>query len=74
MHGVVRQAEHADLLLMGGRSGSFLEMLAASSVTEDITRQAKCPVVWVEEYEESESMLARLLRPEHETERHEHEN
>ena len=48
---------------MGGRSGSLLEMLVASSVTEDITRQATCPVVWAEEYEEGESMLARLIAP-----------
>ncbi len=61
--GVVREARKGNLLLMGGRSGSMLEMLAASSVTEDITRRAPCPVVWVEEYEEAESMLARLLIP-----------
>lgn len=58
---VVSEANRTDLLLMGGRTGSFWEMLAAASLTEDITRQARCPVVWVEEYEESESLLARAL-------------
>ncbi len=58
---VVAEAHHTDVLLMGGRTGSFWEMLAAASLTEDITRQARCPVVWVEEYEESESLLARAL-------------
>ncbi|MGA2327180.1 MAG: amino acid permease [Bryobacteraceae bacterium] len=61
VHGIVEASESADLLLMGGRTGSFWEMLAASSMTEDITRQARCPVVWAEEYEESKSFLARLL-------------
>jgi len=58
---VVAKASRTDLLLMGGRTGSFWEMLAAASLTEDITRQARCPVVWVEEYEETESLLARAL-------------
>jgi nucleotide-binding universal stress UspA family protein len=63
VRGVIRQAKDADLVLMGGRSGTLLEMLAASSVTEDITQQLTCPVIWAEEYEESESMLARLMKP-----------
>jgi amino acid transporter/nucleotide-binding universal stress UspA family protein len=59
---VVQASRRADLLLMGGRSGSFWEMMAAGSVTEAITHGARCPVVWAEEYEEGGSMLARLLR------------
>lgn len=59
--GIVRETARADLLVMGGRSGTFWEMLIAGSLTEDITRRAACPVVWVEEYEESASLLARLL-------------
>jgi amino acid transporter/nucleotide-binding universal stress UspA family protein len=62
VHGVVRASRRADLLLMGGRTGSLWEMLAASSMTEDITRQATCPVIWAEEYEESRSLLTRLLQ------------
>jgi amino acid transporter/nucleotide-binding universal stress UspA family protein len=62
VRGVIRGARGADLVLMGGRSGSLLELLVASSVTEDITNRVACPVIWVEEYEESESMLARLIR------------
>ncbi len=61
VRGIVDASRSTDLLLMGGRTGSFWEMLAASSLTEDITRQANCPVVWAEEYEESKPLIARLL-------------
>ncbi len=53
---VVDASRGADMLLMGGRSGDFMELILASSLTQEITEQAHCPVVWVKEYEERESL------------------
>ncbi len=60
--GVARVARDADLVLMGGRTGSVWEIALGSSLSEEITQQVHCPVLWLEEYEEEESMLARILR------------
>jgi len=63
--GVVEASRGADLLLMGGRSGDFVELLLTPSLTQEITEQAHCPVVWVKEYEERESLWHMVILPRH---------
>jgi len=60
--GVLHQAKSADLIVMGGRTGDFLELLLGQSLTQEITEQAPCPVLWLKEYEEPESFWAGLFR------------
>jgi amino acid transporter/nucleotide-binding universal stress UspA family protein len=63
LKGVLTQAKTADLVLMGGKTGDFLELLFGMSLTREITEQTKCPVLWVKEYEEHESLWSLLLKP-----------
>jgi basic amino acid/polyamine antiporter, APA family len=63
LYGILQQSKSADLLLMGARSGDFIELLLAQSLTQEITERAKCPVLWVKEYEEKRSFWTSLLRP-----------
>jgi hypothetical protein len=37
--------------------------LLAQSLTQEITEQVNCPVLWVKEYEEMESFWVRLFKP-----------
>jgi basic amino acid/polyamine antiporter, APA family len=62
LKGILRQSRTADLLLMGARSGDFLELLLARSLTQEITERVRCPVLWVKEYEEQRSFWSSLLR------------
>ncbi len=62
VRGVVRQASDADLVVMGGRTGTIWELLLGSSLSEEITRGVSCPVLWIEEFEEQPSILARLFK------------
>jgi nucleotide-binding universal stress UspA family protein len=61
--GILKHAADVDLVLMGGRTGDFLELLLSRSLTEDITEKVRCPVVWVREYEEPRSLWSRILKP-----------
>jgi len=63
LKGVMRLADSADMILMGGKSGDFLELLFGSSLTREITDQSRCPVLWLKEYEERESLWVSLIRP-----------
>jgi amino acid transporter/nucleotide-binding universal stress UspA family protein len=63
LRGVTNLSKGADLLLMGGRSGDFMELLFAKSLTREITEQAQCPVLWVKEYEEKTSFWKALIKP-----------
>ena len=63
LEGVLREARKADLLLMGGRSGDFMELLLGRSLTQEITEQSPCPVLWVKEYEERKPFWRTLLSP-----------
>ncbi|NPU84983.1 MAG: amino acid permease [Syntrophaceae bacterium] len=63
--GVVEASRGADMLLMGGRSGDFMELLLTPSLTQEITEQAHCPVVWVKEYEEREPLWRMMIRSQH---------
>jgi basic amino acid/polyamine antiporter, APA family len=63
LRGVLRASWDADLVLMGGRSGDFLELMLGKSLTQEITEQLQCPVLWVKEYEERASFWSSLLKP-----------
>jgi amino acid transporter/nucleotide-binding universal stress UspA family protein len=54
LSGVIKESKKDDLIIMGGQSGDFLELLFRMSLTREITERAKCPVLWVKEYEERE--------------------
>jgi amino acid transporter/nucleotide-binding universal stress UspA family protein len=60
---IVEASRDADLLLMGGRSGDFFELLLAKSLSQEITLRASCPVLWVREYEEQRSFWRSLWNP-----------
>jgi len=62
LQGVVNLSKGADLILMGGRSGDFINLLFAQSLTQDITERVPCPVLWIKEYEEHESFWTSLLK------------
>jgi len=62
LQGIVNVSRDADLVLMGGRSGDFINLLFARSLTQEITEQVACPVLWVKEYEERKSFWAEMLR------------
>jgi amino acid transporter/nucleotide-binding universal stress UspA family protein len=61
--GIVEQSKKADMILMGGRTGDFLELLFGRSLAVEITEQSACPVLWVKEFEERESFWKLLLSP-----------
>ncbi|HKJ82137.1 MAG TPA: amino acid permease [Ignavibacteriaceae bacterium] len=63
LHGIVKNAKDSDLVIMGGRSGDFLELMVKKSLAQEITEQVKCPVIWVKEYEERPSFWTTLLKP-----------
>ena len=61
--GIVDESKNADLILMGGKTGDFIELMFGRSLAEEITEQSACPVLWVKEYEERESFIKLLLKP-----------
>jgi APA family basic amino acid/polyamine antiporter len=63
LKGILEQAKRMDLVLMAGRAGDFLELLFAKTMSQEITEQVKCPVLWVKEYQEPRSFWATLLKP-----------
>jgi amino acid transporter/nucleotide-binding universal stress UspA family protein len=63
LKGILDQAKGADLVLMAGRTGDFLELLFAKTLSQEITEQVKCPVLWLKEYQEPRSFWATFLKP-----------
>jgi amino acid transporter/nucleotide-binding universal stress UspA family protein len=63
LKGILTEAKEADLVLMAGRTGDFLELLFAKTTAQEITEQVKCPVLWVKEYQEPKSLWSTLLKP-----------
>jgi amino acid transporter/nucleotide-binding universal stress UspA family protein len=63
LKGILGETRDADVVLMGGKTGDFLELLFGRSLSEEITEQVKCAVLWVKEYEEPRSLWKTLLRP-----------
>ena len=66
LRGILRKAREADLILMGARTGDFLQLLLGKSLTREITEGAPCAVLWVKEYEERPSFVASLFKAGHE--------
>jgi amino acid transporter/nucleotide-binding universal stress UspA family protein len=62
LQGVVKLSRGADLILMAGRRGDFLELLLRQSLAQQITEETDCPVLWVKEYEERESFWLSLFK------------
>ncbi len=62
LRGILRKAREADLILMGARTGDFLQLLLGKSLTREITEGAPCAVLWVKEYEERPSFVASLFK------------
>lgn len=50
--GILRNTRQADLILMGGYTGDFLQLLLGDSLAQDITENVESPVLWVKEYRE----------------------
>ncbi len=63
LEGVLAESRKADMIVMGGKTGEFVELLFGRSLTQEITNQSHCPVLWVKEFEEKESFWASLLKP-----------
>jgi nucleotide-binding universal stress UspA family protein len=61
LEGLVRESRYADLLVMGGRSGDFISLILGQSLTQEITENAHCPVLWIKEYEEAPSFWKALF-------------
>jgi nucleotide-binding universal stress UspA family protein len=59
---IVEESKNVDLILMGGKTGDFLELLFGRSLAQEITEQSACPVLWVKEYEEREPLWKLLLK------------
>lgn len=60
---ITREAKDVDLMVMGGRTGDFLELLLSNSLSQELTERVTCPVLWLKEYEEPRSFWKILLRP-----------
>ena len=62
LQGILKLAEGNDLLIMGGKTGDFIELLISRSLAREITEQVKCPVLWLKEYEEKDSFFKSLFK------------
>jgi basic amino acid/polyamine antiporter, APA family len=62
LHGILKLSEDIDLLVMGGKTGDFIELLFSKSLVREITEQVGCPVLWLKEYEERESFFLSLFK------------
>ncbi|HLA28180.1 MAG TPA: amino acid permease [Syntrophales bacterium] len=62
LQGIVNLSRGADLFLMGGKTGDFMELLLAKSLTREIAESVHCPVLWIKEYEERKSFWTTLIK------------
>lgn len=62
LRGILRLSANIDLLVLGGKTGDFMEQLFSKSLVREITEQVKCPVLWLKEYEERESFFLSLFK------------
>lgn len=62
LQGILKLSANSDLLVMGGKTGDFLELLFAKSLVREITEQVECPVLWLKEYEERKSFFLSLFK------------
>jgi len=62
LKGILKLSEGNDLLVMGGKTGDFVELLFSKSLVREITDQVECPVLWLKEFEERESFFLSLFK------------
>ncbi|HZK88183.1 MAG TPA: amino acid permease [Anaerovoracaceae bacterium] len=62
LQGILKLSAENDLLVMGGKTGDFMELLFSKSLVREITEQVKCPVLWLKEFEERESFFLSLFK------------
>jgi basic amino acid/polyamine antiporter, APA family len=62
LQGILKLSANNDLMIMGGKTGDFLEQLFSKSLVREITEQVKCPVLWLKEYEERRSFFLSLFK------------
>jgi nucleotide-binding universal stress UspA family protein len=62
LQGILKLSANNDLVVMGGKTGDFFELLFAKSLVREITEQVECPVLWLKEYEERESFFISILK------------
>jgi basic amino acid/polyamine antiporter, APA family len=62
LKGIIKLSKGNDLMVMGGKTGDFLELLFAKSLVREITRQVDCPVLWLKEYEERKSSFISFFK------------
>jgi amino acid transporter/nucleotide-binding universal stress UspA family protein len=60
---IVQQSRRAGMIVMGGRTGGFLQLLLGQSLSQEITENAHCPVLWLIEFEEKQSLWAAMFKP-----------
>ncbi|MDD5209558.1 MAG: amino acid permease [Elusimicrobiales bacterium] len=61
LESMVDLSKKADLMIMGGRTGDFLELFLGKSLAQEITEESFCPVLWVKEYQEVIPFWSALL-------------
>lgn len=62
LQGILKLSADNDLLVMGGKTGDFIELLFSKSLVREITEQVECPVLWLKEFEERESFFLSLFK------------
>jgi basic amino acid/polyamine antiporter, APA family len=62
LQGILKLAADNDLVVMGGKTGDFIELLFSKSLVREITEQVNCPVLWLKEFEERESFFLSLFK------------
>ncbi len=62
LRGILKLSDGSDLLVMGGKTGDFIELMFSKSLVREITEQIPCPVLWLKEYEERESFFISLFK------------
>jgi basic amino acid/polyamine antiporter, APA family len=62
LRGIKTLSADTDLLVMGGKTGDFIELMFSKSLVREITEQMNCPVLWLKEYEERESFFLSLFK------------
>ena len=62
LQGILKLSAGNDLLVMGGKTGDFIELLFSKSLVREITEQVECPVLWLKEFEERESFFSSLFK------------
>ncbi len=62
LQGILKLSAGNDFLVMGGKTGDFIELLFSKSLVREITEQVECPVLWLKEFEERKSFFMSLFK------------